>query len=98
MNPHATVEALLSVAGVSLLALLGALALVVDEKLLRRILRPIIAAAIGVLVGEALLHLIPDSFIHTRSLPVTLDWVGVGIIGFAALEFVLHRWVLKEGK
>ena len=86
---------MLSVGGVSLLALVGALALVIDPKIVKRALRPTVALAIGVLVGEAALHLIPESMEKLKSVPLLVGWVGLGVAIFATLDLSLRRWKKK---
>lgn len=82
----------LSVGLVSMIALLGALALVVDAKKMQRWLRPFVAVTIGVLLGEACFHLIPEAAARSDSYFGTLDQVGMGILAFALVDFGLRRY------
>ncbi len=87
-------EALAWIVGSSLLmsaiALIGSLTLVIPEKLLQRLMLPLVAFAAGSLIGGALLHMVPGSLVHGRSHVATFLWVLAGFVVFFALEQLLH--------
>ncbi|HEY5039706.1 MAG TPA: ZIP family metal transporter, partial [bacterium] len=55
-------QALGSVGFVSSLSFLGALSLLVGESLLRRSLLVLVSLGVGGLLGDAFLHLLPESY------------------------------------
>lgn len=84
------VLALGSVVVVSLVSLVGLTVLSVREALLRRVLHLIVALAAGTLLGDALIHLLPEAFEEaSNGLAVSLFAV-FGIVAFFALEKFLH--------
>src|SRR3989338_3941864 len=84
------VYALLSVVAVSLVSLVAVGILALEQRLVSRITFALVSVAVGTLVGDAFLHLIPES---AESLDVTSVGriVLVGIVFFFVLEKVL-RW------
>jgi len=80
---------LLSVLAVSLISLVGIFTLSLNESLVRKYVFLLISLAIGALLGDALIHLIPESF---EELSATLAGLLVisGIFLFFVLEKVLH--------
>jgi zinc and cadmium transporter len=88
------VEALAWIVGSSLLmsaiALVGSLTLVIPERMLQRLMLPLVAFAAGSLIGGALLHMVPGSLAHGGSLAATFLWVLAGFVVFFALEQLLH--------
>jgi zinc and cadmium transporter len=83
---------LASVLVTSLLAFLGALTYSFNERRLRALTPILIACAVGVLVGEACLHLIPESARSGMSPLDTLRGVTIGSAAFALLEQFLRRF------
>ncbi|MBS3743154.1 MAG: ZIP family metal transporter [Wenzhouxiangellaceae bacterium] len=73
----------------SLIALSGALTLVMPGRLLERLLLPLVALAAGTLLGGAFFHMIPEA---SRELePLTAgSWLLAGFALFLALEQSLH--------
>lgn len=89
MNP--TVAALASVVGVSLVSLLGVVALVMHRQFLKKILHVLVSFAAGALLGDALIHLLPEAFEYfDGGLTVPLYTIA-GILVFFLLE-KLVRW------
>jgi len=81
---------ILSGIGMSLIALVGSLTLVLKQSTLDKILLPLVAFAAGSLIGGALFHMIPAS-IHEmgNGTPVYL-WIVAGFLVFLALEQFLN--------
>lgn len=63
---------------VSLVSLAGAFTLWIDPERLRRIVPFLVSLAVGVLLGDAFLHLIPDAAQEIGSLPETCLFVLLG--------------------
>lgn len=77
----------LSVIGVSLVSLIGVFAFALNHELLKKSLIPLVALAAGALLGDALIHLIPESLeaIGDEAL------FGVAVLGGISLFFILER-------
>jgi zinc and cadmium transporter len=58
------VLSLLSVVAVSLVSLLGLATLSLDEARIRRLATVLVSFAVGALLGDAFIHLIPEAFAH----------------------------------
>ncbi|MBN2567707.1 ZIP family metal transporter [Candidatus Woesearchaeota archaeon] len=83
------VWAVAATALVSLLSLVGIVALLVKEKYLDRILFPLVGFSAGALIGGAFLHLIPESA-DASGVETTVMYVLLGFVGFYIVERVLH--------
>jgi zinc and cadmium transporter len=83
--------AIASTVAVSLVSLIGALALSVGEARLRRITAWLVSFAIGCLLGDAFLHLVPESLARTRSALGTCALTLAGVVAFFVLDRILHR-------
>ena len=82
--------ALGSVIFVSLVSLLGLFTISMKERRLRSILFSLVALAIGSLLGDAFVHLIPESFeMHENSLTVSAMIIA-GILFFFIIEKLLN--------
>lgn len=82
---------LASVGVVSALSLVGVFFLSVGEARLKRILFFLVALAIGALLGDALLHLIPEAF-ESGMKPASISLLAItGIVSFFIVEKAL-RW------
>lgn len=82
---------LLSVFGISAISLLGASSLVLSERRLRQALVFLIAFAAGALLGDAFLHLLPETVEAAGGLELSASFsVLVGVAAFFILEKVLH--------
>lgn len=73
----------------SLIALVGALTLLLSARRLQLLLLPLVALAAGSLMGGALFHMIPEGFVAMPPLQAGF-WLGAGFTSFLALEIVLH--------
>lgn len=86
-----TVLALGAALAVSAISLVGALTLVLRPDTLRRAQMWLISFAAGGLLGDALLHLLPEIAEHYGGLPTrAVGTVLGGILAFFVLERVLH--------
>ncbi len=81
---------LLAVVVVSLLSFAGVLVLLLREGLLHRLIPFLVSFAVGALLGDALLHVLPE-LSETGGVTVGLAFVMVaGIVGFFVLEKFIH--------
>lgn len=87
---------LASVIGVSLISLAGVFALSLKEDVLRRIIFILVSLAAGALLGDAFIHLVPETFENIAALPAALLMIG-GVLIFFVLEKFLH-WHHYHGK
>ena len=84
-------QALTAVGVLSGLSLIGAVTLVLAPALLNRVLVVLIAFAAGALLGDALIHLLPELAESERGFDLTASLAVLGgITGFFLLEKVLH--------
>jgi zinc and cadmium transporter len=89
--PDAALPALLSVAAISLVSFVGALALTLGPARLRGWLPALVALAAGALVGDVFLHLLPEAVEHQGGFGPSLGWwVLGGLLGFFVIESVIH--------
>lgn len=89
--PAAHLQALLSVLGISVLSFAGAAVLALGPTRLRALLPALVALAAGALVGNAFLHLLPEAVEHMGGFTPSLGgWVLAGLVGFFAIESLLH--------
>jgi len=84
------IYAIASVLGISLISLVGVIALSIKKKLLDKILFVLIGIAVGAFFGDALIHLIPESFSKLNRVEGPF-YVLLGIVIFFSLEKFL-RW------
>ncbi|MEA2701776.1 MAG: zinc and cadmium transporter [Candidatus Parcubacteria bacterium] len=88
--------ALGSVAIISLISLAGVFTLSMNAERLRTGLFVLVSLAVGALLGDAFIHLIPEAF-ETTSDPVMLSLAIIGgILAFFVIEKVLH-WHHHQG-
>lgn len=76
---------------VSAVSLIGILALLIKYETLKNSIQFLVSLAVGVLLGDAFLHLIPDAFLRIGDLQQVLLFTIGGIILFFFLEKVV-RW------
>ncbi len=89
--PQIALYSFLSVFVVSAISLIGALAISINERRLRGCVFILVALAVGALLGDAFIHLIPEAFEENEnSISVSLLIVA-GIFIFFLLEKLL-RW------
>lgn len=74
----------------SLIAYIGAILTLLPEKLLRRLLQPLVAFAAGALLGGAFFHMLPRALDSTASQSSVLLWVVIGFTSFFALDQLLE--------
>ncbi len=83
------IHALLSVFFVSLASLVGIFTLSLKEDVLRKYVFLLVSLAVGALLGDAFIHLIPEAFEGGNPLQVSL-LIITGIVSFFVLEKFLH--------
>ncbi|PIR69382.1 MAG: ZIP family metal transporter [Candidatus Niyogibacteria bacterium CG10_big_fil_rev_8_21_14_0_10_46_36] len=88
METH-TFYALISVFAVSLIALIGLIIISIDEKKIRKAVFFLVALAIGALLGDAFLHLIPEALETGGGSPLIPLLVIAGIVFFFIFEKIL---------
>lgn len=74
----------------SLIALVGSVALLFKEETLRRITLPLVAFAAGSLLGGAFFHMIPATFEREGTQFSGYLWILIGFSVFFAIEQFLH--------
>lgn len=85
------VMSLVSVFGISAISLLGAASLVLSERRLRQALVVLIAFAAGALMGDAFLHLLPETVEAGGGLELSASFaILIGVGAFFILEKGLH--------
>ena len=87
---NATIYSIISVIIVSLVSLIGILTLVIKKKVLNKILFYLVSFAVGALLGDALIHLIPESVQDLPAQTVSI-LILAGILLFFILEKII-RW------
>lgn len=75
---------------VSLVALCSAFVLYVKDATLSRWMPRLIALAVGVMLGDAFLHLLPDALERTSDASSVFLWTLIGIVLFYFIEQTLH--------
>jgi len=81
---------LVSVGIVSAASLLGLAGLAFSEITLRRLTPLMVSLAVGAMLGDAFIHLLPEAFRQSPSSPVPSLAVLAGILLFFVLEKFLH--------
>jgi len=79
-----------SVLIVSLVSLVGIFSLSLREDILKKYIFIFISLAVGALLGDALIHLIPEAFENSSNTTLTSIFIIVGILIFFILEKFLH--------
>tara|TARA_Y100000031_G_scaffold101393_2_gene111205 strand:+ start:8313 stop:9110 length:798 start_codon:yes stop_codon:yes gene_type:complete len=79
-----------SVFVVSLVSLIGILVISVRDTLLQKWILVFVALAVGALLGDAFIHLIPEAFEKSANILVTSLLIIGGILLFFILEKFLH--------
>jgi zinc and cadmium transporter len=81
---------ILSVVIVSLISLVGVFTLAIDQKKLYQVLIYFVSLSAGTLMGDAFIHLIPESYETSRSALFVSFSILSGIFMFFILEKVIH--------
>lgn len=84
------VYALLGVIVVSLISVIGIFVLSIKEEIMRKYIFFLVSLAVGALLGDAFIHLIPEAFENFSNLLTPSLLVIGGIILFFILEKFLH--------
>lgn len=79
-----------SVFAVSLLSLIGILLLSFKEEIFRKYIPLFISVAVGALLGDAFIHLIPEAFADAEEMDTVGLLIIVGVLSFFVLEKILH--------
>jgi zinc and cadmium transporter len=79
-----------SVVAVSLISFIGVFTLSLREDILRKYIFIFISVAVGALLGDALIHLIPEALENSSNTTFTSVLVIAGILLFFTLEKFLH--------
>lgn len=79
-----------SVLGVSLLSLVGIMLISIKEDAFRKYIPLFISVAVGALLGDAFIHLIPEAFVESTDTNVTGLLIIAGVLSFFILEKFLH--------
>ncbi len=90
------IPALISVGVISLISLVGVIALAWKELFLRRILFILVSVAAGALFGDAFIHLVPEAYEEIADPLLVSGLILGGILTFFALEKFL-RWHHTHG-
>lgn len=83
------VYSIASVLVISLVSLVGVFTLSLKEEVLRRYIFLMVSLAVGALLGDAFIHLIPEAFANSSS-PMT---VSIAIIVGALVFFVIEKFL-----
>lgn len=87
---------LLSVAAISAISLIGVLGMSLSDRLMKTSLFGLVSLAVGALLGDAFIHLIPEAYADSPDpLSVSIAIVS-GILMFFVIEKVLH-WHHHQG-
>ncbi len=80
---------LLSVIAVSLVSLIGVFTLALKEDLLRKYIFILVSLAVGALIGDTFIHLIPESFAEIDN----AKYISLSIIGGIFIFFILEKFL-----
>lgn len=86
----------LAVLAVSCISLVGLFSLSFKEGLLRKFLFLLVSLAVGALLGDAFIHLLPEAFAEAGATATSM-FVLAGILSFLMLEKFLH-WHHSHGE
>ncbi len=84
-------QTLLSVLAVGLTSLVGVFGLSLDEARLRRLSTTLIGFAVGALLGDAFLHLMPQAFESAGKLSTSASMLGGVLLFFLAEKLLRHE-------
>jgi len=80
----------LSSVAMALISLVGLFTLILQEKVLKKIILPLVAFSAGALLGGAFLHMIPEAIIENGEVENIFIWVLIGFSLFFLLEQFVH--------
>ncbi len=84
------IYALLGVTAVSLVSFVGVFALSMKEEIMRKYIFLLVSLAVGALLGDAFIHLIPEAFENSND-PLNISLLIIsGILVFFVLEKFMH--------
>lgn len=86
----AILYSLLSVLGISLVSLIGVFTLSMNDRWLKASVFALVSLAVGALLGDAFIHLIPEAYETSTDVLLTSLSILAGILIFFILEKVLH--------
>jgi|TARA_Y100000310_G_scaffold170442_2_gene170634 zinc and cadmium transporter len=89
--------AFVSVIVVSLISLIGIVTLSWNREFLQRSILVLVSLAVGALLGDAFIHLIPEAFAEIENTAIAALWVIIGMLSFFVLEKFL-RWHHGHGE
>ena len=81
---------ILATVAMSAVSLVGALALVLKENILKRIIKPLVAFSAGSLLGGAFLHLLPEALEESGEINKIFVILLTGFAIFFLLEQFIH--------
>jgi len=81
---------ILATVAMSVVSLVGALALVLKENILKRIIKPLVAFSAGSLLGGAFLHLLPEALEESGEINKIFIILLIGFAVFFLLEQFIH--------
>src|SRR3990167_8165019 len=84
------IYAFVSVIIVSLISLIGVFSLSIKEEFIKKYIGLFISLAVGALLGDALIHLIPETFKNSSNSVFVSLLIISGILVFFTLEKFLH--------
>lgn len=90
LSSNIYIPTFISILIVSCISLVGILLLSFQESLFRRYLSMFISIAVGALLGDAFVHLIPEALADASDTRVTSILIIVGILIFFLLEKFMH--------
>ncbi len=74
----------------SAIAMVGSVTLLLSQRVLKKVLLPLVAFAAGALIGGALFHMLPAAINQLENVSLTFQYFALGFIVFLALEQFLH--------
>lgn len=83
---NSSIYSIISVIVISLVSLLGVLTLTINRKILKKIILYLVSFAIGGLLGDAFIHLIPESLEK-----INIDTVSILLLAGIVLFFILEK-------
>jgi len=81
---------ILSTSAMSLIALIGIVTIFLDERLLKKIILPLVAFSAGALIGGAFLHMLPEAINSIGPNIGIFIWLIIGFSLFLLLEQFLN--------